>query len=88
MASFFTLYGCPSAIATSSAFSELVKGKSVVEAQLINNQDIVDALHGLPEQKIHCSCMAVEAFDRAVIDWVIKSIHNSKEDLESLGLPF
>ncbi|MDD4169845.1 MAG: iron-sulfur cluster assembly scaffold protein [Desulfotomaculaceae bacterium] len=84
----YEVFGCPSAVATASVFSELVKGKSIVEAQLIDNHDIVEALHGLPEQKLHCSCMAVEAFDKAVIDWVMKSIANSKEEFESLGLPF
>ncbi|MDD3653806.1 MAG: iron-sulfur cluster assembly scaffold protein [Desulfotomaculaceae bacterium] len=80
----YEVHGCPSAVATSSVFSELVKGKSVVEAQLIDNEDIVEALHGLPEQKLHCSCMAVEAFDNAVIDWVIKTLPGSEEEIQSI----
>jgi len=80
----YEVHGCPAAIATSSVFSELVKGKPIMEALKINDQDVVEALHGLPEQKLHCSCMAVEAFDKAVIDWVIRVLPDSKREIESM----
>jgi len=80
----YEVHGCPAAIATSSVFSELVKGKPVMEALQIDDHDVVEALNGLPEQKIHCSCMAVEAFDKAVIDWVIRTLPDMKEEIESI----
>ncbi|MDD4168664.1 MAG: iron-sulfur cluster assembly scaffold protein [Desulfotomaculaceae bacterium] len=80
----YEVHGCPAAIATSSVFSELVKGKAIYDALEINDQDVVEALNGLPEQKLHCSCMAVEAFDKAIIDWVIRTLPEYKEEIESM----
>jgi nitrogen fixation NifU-like protein len=80
----YEVQGCPAAIATSSVFSELVKGKPVMEAIKINDQDVVEALNGLPEQKLHCSCMAVEAFDKAVVDWVIRILPEYQSEIESI----
>lgn len=65
--------GCPAAIATTSAFTELVKGRTLEEAQLVDTGDVVEALGGLPDQKVHCSCMAVEAFRSAVLDWMLSA---------------
>jgi nitrogen fixation NifU-like protein len=67
----YEVHGCPAAIATTSAFSELVKGRLLEEAQLIGARDVEDALGGLPGDKIHCSCMAVEAFNSAILDWML-----------------
>ncbi|MDF9409827.1 MAG: NifU-like protein [Pelotomaculum sp. PtaB.Bin013] len=80
----YEVHGCPAAIATSSVFSELVKGKPIMEALDVNDQDVVKALNGLPEQKLHCSCMAVEAFDKAVIDWIMRILPEHKEEIESM----
>lgn len=67
----YEVHGCPAAIATTSAFSELVKGRLVEEAQLVSEKDIIEALGGLPEKKAHCSCLAVNAFQRAILDWIM-----------------
>ena len=58
----FNTFGCGSAIATSSMATELIKGKPVEEALELSNQAVVEALDGLPPQKIHCSVLAEEVF--------------------------
>jgi nitrogen fixation NifU-like protein len=60
------VYGCPASIATASMTSELAKGKSIKEALSISEQDVIDALGGLPEHKKHCSLLAVSALRNAI----------------------
>ena len=65
----FKTFGCGAAIATSSMATELIKGKSVEEALKLSNAAVVEALEGLPPQKIHCSVLAEEAVRAAVEDY-------------------
>ncbi|MBN2242068.1 MAG: iron-sulfur cluster assembly scaffold protein [Acidobacteria bacterium] len=65
----FKSYGCPGAIATSSMLTDLARGRSVEDAKRITDDDVVEALGGIPERKKHCSLLGVMALQAAIKDW-------------------
>ena len=79
----FQTFGCASAIATSSMATELIKGKSVDEALELSNKAVVEALDGLPPAKVHCSVLAEDAVQAAILDYY-KKIGKDTTELEKL----
>ena len=65
----FLTFGCAAAIASSSITTEMIKGKALGEVLAISNQAVANALGGLPPTKIHCSVLAEDAINAAVLDY-------------------
>ena len=70
----FKTYGCGSAIASSTMFVDMLKGKTIEEAKLIKDKDIAEALE-LPAIKLHCSVLAEDSIHQAIKDWEQKTAH-------------
>jgi nitrogen fixation NifU-like protein len=83
----FKTFGCGAAVATSSMATELVMGKSINDALQITNRAVMEALDGLPTEKIHCSLLAEEAIHAALWDYAtkhgieIKGLQKPKSDI-------
>ena len=78
----FKTYGCGSAIASSTLFVDMLKGKTVEEAKQIKDKDIAKALE-LPPIKLHCSVLAEESISKAIADWENKIKHRTHNQCHS-----
>lgn len=76
----FKTYGCGSAIASSTMFVEMLKGKTIDEAKLIKDRDIAEALQ-LPPIKLHCSVLAEDSIKKAIEDWEEKTQYRKHNQL-------
>ena len=70
----FKTYGCGSAIASSTLFVEMLKGRTIEQAKLIKDKEIAEALE-LPSIKLHCSVLAEQAITKAIENWEEKLSH-------------
>jgi len=76
----FKTYGCGSAIASSTLFVDMLKGKTIQEAKLIKDKDIAEALE-LPPIKLHCSVLAEDSISKAIEDWETKTAYRQHNQL-------
>jgi nitrogen fixation NifU-like protein len=72
----FRTFGCGAAIASGSIASEMIKGKSLAEAEALTDGDVAQALGGLPERKMHCSNLAASTLHKAIEDYRSKHDEN------------
>jgi nitrogen fixation NifU-like protein len=73
----YQIRGCPAAIACASAMTEIATGKSLDDAIMISEDDIINALDGLPEYKVHCSALGAAGLRTAIMDYFNKYVGNS-----------
>ena len=78
----FKTYGCGSAIASSTMFVDMLKGKTIEEAKQIRDREIAEALQ-LPPIKLHCSVLAEDSIKKAIENWEEKSEHRKHNQYNS-----
>ena len=70
----YKVFGCPAAIACCSMMTELAMGKHLDDAGELTDEQVADALGGLPAYKYHCSNLAASALHKAIMDYIFKSV--------------
>ncbi len=77
----FETFGCVAAISTSSIVTDLAMGKTLDEAMKLEKNNVIDSLGGLPQIKIHCSVLAIDALSEAIYDYLSKNKKPIPEEL-------
>ena len=72
----FKSFGCPGAIATSSMVTHLARGRDLKQAMALTDDDVIEALGGIPENKKHCSLLGINALHAAITDYMHRSRTN------------
>jgi nitrogen fixation NifU-like protein len=83
----FRTFGCGAAVATSSMVTEMVKGKTLEEAETVSNAAVAEALGGLPPVKMHCSNLAADALHAAILDYKSRQGMLTPEEEAELNKP-
>ncbi|MCL6591581.1 MAG: iron-sulfur cluster assembly scaffold protein [Firmicutes bacterium] len=77
----FLVFGCAAAIATSSMTTVLAKGKTLEEALRLSEEDVIEALDGLPEQKKHCSNLGIQVLRNAINNYYQRKAGTDKDNV-------
>ena len=83
----FKTFGCAAAIATSSMATEMIKGRIVEQAFTLTNEQVAEALGGLPLHKMHCSVLAEQAIKAAVGDYYVRQGILDESEIRTYGDP-
>lgn len=78
----YQIRGCPASIAVASAMTELAIGKDLDEALMLTDDDVVTALDGLPEEKLHCSVLGITGLRKAIQDHFMKYVGSSTTEVK------
>ncbi len=81
----YQIKGCPASIAVASAMTELAIGKDLDDALMLTDEDVVEALDGLPEEKLHCSVLGITGLRKAIQDHFMKYINGEGTGRNSEG---
>lgn len=75
----YQIRGCPASIACASVMTELVTGRHIDDAMMLSEDEIVEALDGLPEYKLHCSNLGAAGLRKAIIDYFQRYVSKGKD---------
>jgi len=75
----YQIRGCPASIACASAMTELAIGKHIDDAMFITDEEIIEAIGGLPEHKVHCSALGASGLAHAIMNYFERNVLKTGE---------
>jgi nitrogen fixation protein NifU and related proteins len=81
----YQIRGCPASIAVASVMTELAIGKDLDYALMLTDQDVLEALDGLPPEKLHCSVLGITGLRKAIQDHFMRYINGNSEEGKKIG---